>query len=163
MDRINHVKIVTPDPVAVDRFLREVVDFPAGWPLAGDGGDDGDSGGDPVAAGPPADPRAPARDAEGRFTAESVGAFRGASSFNGGFITGSPESRQFQILQGDVPRIWATAIGTRDLEGAHRRCTEQGIACTELATLAWGDGQIGYFFAEVGGIVFEIMRAEPRS
>lgn len=25
MDRINHFKIVTPDPAAVDRFLREVV------------------------------------------------------------------------------------------------------------------------------------------
>ena len=24
MDRINHVKIVTPEPEAVDRFLREV-------------------------------------------------------------------------------------------------------------------------------------------
>src|SRR4051794_14179578 len=156
MDRINHVKIVTPDPEGVDRFLREVVDFPAGWPLGdGSSGDNGDGGGDTAAA--PADVRAPARDADGNFTVESVGAFRGASSFNGGFITGPPESRQFQILQGDPPRIWATAIGTRDLEGAHQRCIEQGIACTDLDALAWGDGQIGYFFAEVGGIVFEIM------
>jgi hypothetical protein len=28
MDRINHVKIVSPDPAAVDRFLREVVELP---------------------------------------------------------------------------------------------------------------------------------------
>src|SRR4051794_5328081 len=151
MDRINHVKIVTPDPEAVDRFLREVVDFPAGWPLVG--GDDtdtdeGDRGGDVGIPAPPADMHAPARDAEGNFTPESVGAYRGASSFRGGFITGSSASRQFQILQGDVPRIWATAIGTRDLEGAHQRCIDQGIACTNLDALAWGDGQIGYFFAE---------------
>jgi hypothetical protein len=29
MDRINHVKIVSPKPEAIDRFLREVVHIPA--------------------------------------------------------------------------------------------------------------------------------------
>ena len=33
MDRLNHVKIVTPEPEAVDRFLREVLEIPKGWEL----------------------------------------------------------------------------------------------------------------------------------
>lgn len=150
MDRINHVKIVTPDPGAVDRFLREVVEIPTGWPL---GPDEGTS--------PPVDVRSPARDAEGNFTDQGVEEFRGASSFAGGFITGSTESRQFQILKGDVPHIWGVAIGTRHLERAHHRCVERGIPCTDPAVTPWGEGAIRFFFAEVGGIVFEVMRAEP--
>ena len=41
MDRVNHVKIVTPEPEAVDRFLREVLDIPEGWeiPRSADPGD----------------------------------------------------------------------------------------------------------------------------
>lgn len=145
MDRLNHVKIVTPDPDAIDRFLREVLDIPEGWQL-------GDA--------PPARPVAsPARGPDGEFTADSVSAFRGATGF-GGRITGSTESRQFQILHGDEPHVWGIAIGTRHLERAHERCVERGIPCTEPALTPWGDGGIRFFFAEVGGIVFEVMRAE---
>jgi hypothetical protein len=145
MDRINHVKIVTPDPEAIDRFLREVVDIPEGWSLG------------PVDE-PPADVRSPARDADGNFTMDSVTAFRGASG--GGMIVGSPESRQFQVFQADTPRIWGVAIGTRNLEQAHEKCVAAGYPCTEPALTAWGDAGIRFFFAEVGGIVFEVMRAE---
>lgn len=142
MDRINHVKIVTPDPEAVDRFLREVLDIPAGWPL----------GEPPQAAGRPAAPA---------LTAERIGSRRGPAQFNG-FITGSPESRQFQIVQGEDAGVWAVAIGTRHLERAHARCEERGIACTTPAVTEWGpDGAVRYFFAEVGGVLFEVMRAEP--
>ena len=151
MDRINHVKIVTPDPEAVDRFLREVVDIPEGWSL----GASGDVPSQP-AAGP-----FPARDAEGRFTTASVSAFRGTTSMTRGRIAGSTESRQFQILQANEPRIWAVAIGTRHLERAHQRCLERQIPCTDLTVTTWGDGAIRFFFAEAGGIVFEIMRSEP--
>jgi len=149
MDRLNHVKIVTPDPAAVDRFLREVVDIPEGWPL----------GSLPDRA--PPEVVSPARDADGNFTMDGVSAFRGTSTSIGGFITGSPESRQFQIFQAETPKIWGIAIGTRNLERAHERCRERGIACTEPAVTPWGDdGSIRFFFAEVGGIVFEVMRAE---
>lgn len=149
MDRINHVKIVTPDPDAVDRFLREVLDIPEGWPL-------GDQSGAPA---PPAEIRSPARRPDGTLTVESVGAFRGATQF-GGRITGSTESRQFQILRGERAHIWAVAIGTRHLERAHQRCVDRGIPCTDPALTSWGDAGIRFFFAEVGGIVFEVMRAE---
>ena len=109
MDRINHVKIVSPDPAAVDRFLQEVVQVPAGWPL---GSLDGYE--------PPAEVRGPARAADGALTMESIMAFRGPTQAMGGHITGDPSSRQFQIFQGDEPKVWGVAIGTRDLEGAPR-------------------------------------------
>jgi hypothetical protein len=147
VDRLNHVKIVSPDPAAIDRFLREVVDIPAGWPL-GDG------------PGPAGEVVSPASDADGNFNMDTLGAFRGTSTTFGGYITGSPESRQFQIFQADQPKIWGIAIGTRHLERAHERCVERGIPCTEMQLTQWGeDGTINFFFAEVGGIVFEVMRA----
>jgi hypothetical protein len=150
MDRINHVKIVSPDPAAVDRFLREVVDLPEGWPL---GSLDGYQ--------PPAEVPSPARAASGDFTMESIMAFRGETQVMGGYIVGDASSRQFQIFQGDEPKVWGVAIGTRDLEGAHARCIERGIACTDLQLTEWHDGgSIRFFFAEVGGIVFEVLRAE---
>jgi hypothetical protein len=151
VDRLNHVKIVTPDPAAVDTFLREVVDIPEGWQLGPLPEGDGSAG---VAS--------PARDADGSFTSESVMTFRDpspAAEF-GGFITGSTDSRQFQITTGSAPKIWGIAIGTRHLERAHERCTERGIPCTEIRLTPWGEsGTINFFFAEVGGIVFEVMRA----
>lgn len=111
MDRINHVKIISPDPQAVDQFLREVVDIPEGWPLG------------PMSP-PPQAGYPMAGDADGALTIESVFEFRGP--FEGGLITGSPESRQFQILQGASPAIWSVAIGTRHLERARERCEARG-------------------------------------
>ena len=152
MDRINHVKIVSPDPESVDRFLQEIVRIPAGWRLG-----DAPEGPAPEAV------TSPARDADGDFTLDSVHEFRGASGF-GGIIAGSVESRQFQVLRGDHAHIWGIAIGTRDIEGAHERCVAAGIPCTEAGVVpGWGangEGAIRFFYAEVGGIVFEVMRAE---
>ncbi len=88
-------------------------------------------------------------------------AFRGGTQVMGGHITGDSSSRQFQIFQGDEPKVWGVAIGTRDLEGAHARCVEHGIPCTDVQLTDWHDGgSIRFFFAEVGGIVFEVLRAE---
>jgi hypothetical protein len=139
MDRLNHVKIVTPDPAGVDRFLREVLDVPEGWPL-----------------GPPSPP--PADQPRRTLTMDEVMAFRGGDAVATGFITGSPESRQFQVFSGARPHIWGAAIGTRHLERAHERCVAQGLPCTDIQETSWGDGQIQFFFVEVGGILFEVMR-----
>jgi hypothetical protein len=140
VDRINHVKIVTPDADAVDRFLREVLDIPEGWVL-----------GERPAPAQPA--------AQRELSMDQVEELRGVSQFRG-FITGSTESRQFQVFQGTKAHIWAVAIGTRHVERAHERCRERGIPCTDPAVTGWGDGAIRFFFAEVGGILFEVMRAE---
>ena len=145
MDRINHVKIVTPEPEAVDRFLREVLEMPDGWVIPGTR---------PVRAHPPvkANP----------VTWESVIARRGDDG-SGGYITGSPESRQFQILRGPSAHIWSIAVGTRHIERAHQRCVERGIPCSDVQLVDWNERDgVRAFFAEVGGILFEVMRVEPK-
>lgn len=147
MDRVNHVKIVTPDPAAVDRFLREVLDIPAGWPLPSFSG---------------AEPREyPAVESK-PVTWENVMTRRGDDG-TGGFITGSGESKQFQILRGPQAGIWSVAIGTRHIERAHKRCTEAGIPCSDMQLVDWNENDgVRAFFAEVGGIMFEVMRVEPK-
>jgi hypothetical protein len=80
----------------------------------------------------------------------------------GGVIVGSPESRQLQIFQAEVPKIWSVAVGTRNVERAHERCIERGFSCTDIQSSPWGreDRAVTFFFVEVGGIVWEIMRIE---
>jgi catechol 2,3-dioxygenase-like lactoylglutathione lyase family enzyme len=146
MDRINHVKIVTPEPEAVDAFLTEVLDVPEGWTIPG--------------ARPPGR-HAPAPVAP--VTWESVTQRRGDDG-SGGRIAGSSESRQFQILRGERPHIWSVAVGTRHLERAHQRCKERGIPCSDMLLVDWNERDgVRAFFAEVGGILFEVMRVEPKA
>jgi catechol 2,3-dioxygenase-like lactoylglutathione lyase family enzyme len=147
VDRLNHVKIVTPEPEAVDRFLREVLEVPKGWPIPA------------FKAGPtPAHAPVPAQP----VTWESVLARRGDDA-SGGFITGSTESRQFQILRGPRAGIWSVAVGTRHIERAHQRCKERGIPCSDMQLVDWNERDgVRAFFAEVGGIMFEVMRVEPK-
>ena len=154
MDRLNHVKIVSPDPEAIDRFLREVLEVPEGWRLPAANPASGGSS----APRPPAKITAP----DGSVSWESVLAFRGDSGA-GGFITGSTESRQLQILKGDKAHIWGVAVGTRHLERAHQRCVARGIPCSDMRLVDWGKDGIRAFFAEVGGIVFEVLRVEPKA
>ena len=85
-------------------------------------------------------------------------AFRAGDAVASGFITGTPDSRQFQIFYGERAHIWATAVGTRHLERAHERCVADGLPCTDVQRTTWGDGQIEFFFVEVGGVLFEVMR-----
>lgn len=145
MDRLNHVKIVTPEPEAVDRFLREVLDVPEGWPLPG-------------RKAAPDYPPCPAEP----VTWDGVMKRRGDDG-SGGFITGSTESRQLQILRGPSPRIWSVAVGTRHIDRAHQRCLERGIPCSDMQLVPWNESEgIRAFFAEVGGILFEVMRVEPK-
>ena len=154
MDRLNHIKIVSPQPEEIDHFLREVVEVPEGWPLN--------------FGPPPPDGNAPAPSAkvvkpDGTLNWDDVMAYRGDDR-TGGFITGSTESRQFQILRGSRAHIWGIAIGTRHIERAHSRCVEHGIPCTEVNLVDWNENDnIRAFFAEVGGIIFEVMRVEPKA
>ena len=145
MDRINHVKIVTPEPEAVDRFLREVLEIPEGWNIPG------------LRA-----PKLHTPAKAGPVSWESVTKRRGDDG-SGGYITGSTESRQFQILRGEKPHVWSIAVGTRHIERAHERCLERGIPCSEMQLVDWNERDgIRAFFAEVGGILFEVMRVEPK-
>ena len=153
MDRLNHVKLVTPQPEEVDRFLHEVLEVPEGWSFGL---------GSPPAAGnsSPADTKAAKPD--GTLDWDDVMTYRGDNG-TGGFITGSTQSRQFQIMRGPRAHVWGIAIGTRHVERAHSRCIERGIPCSEVQLVDWNEqDNIRAFFAEVGGIVFEVMRVEPK-
>jgi catechol 2,3-dioxygenase-like lactoylglutathione lyase family enzyme len=146
MDRINHVKIVTPEPEAVDRFLREVLELPPGWTIPG-------------LRAARSHPPVPAQP----VSWETVLSRRGDDG-SGGYITGSPESRQFQILRGPHAHIWSVAVGTRHIERAHQRCKERGIPCSDMQLVDWNERDgVRAFFAEVGGIMFEVMRVEPKT
>lgn len=153
MDRLNHIKLVTPNPELVDAFLREVVDIPEGWPL-------GESVGKPRLA--PDAPLGPG----GELTADDVMGRRNAGDGvvgAAGFIAGSPESRQFQIFQSDTPQIWAICIGSRYIERAHERCLARGIPATPITVADWNENDnIRNFFCIVGGIMFEVIRVEPK-
>ncbi len=154
MDRLNHVKIVTPQPEEIDRFLREVVEVPEGWPLAF---------GSPPSSGDASSPPAKVIKSDGTDSWDDVMTYRGDDG-TGGFITGSTQSRQFQILRGPRAHIWSVAIGTRHVERAHSRCVERGIPCSEVHLVDWNEkDSIRAFFAEVGGIVFEVMKVEPKA
>ena len=150
MDRLNHVKIVTPNPEYVDAFLREVCDVPEGWPLGG-------------AERLP--PDAPLGEG-GELSMDDVVGRRGAGDGvvgAAGFIVGSPESRQFQVFKSDAPSIWAICIGSRYIERAHERCLARGIPATPITVADWNErDNIRNFFCIVGGVMFEVIRVEPK-
>ena len=149
MDRINHVKLVTPEPAAVDAFLREVCDIPEGWPL-------GDRAGEPALA--PDAPLGPG----GSLQAGDVFARR-ATTGTDGFIAGDTRSRQFQILRGDTPAFWAICISTRHIESVHEKCRLRGIPATPITVADWNErDNIRNFFCIVGGLMFEVIRVEPK-
>ena len=151
MDRINHVKIVSPDPTAVEEFLTTVLDIPSGWSLG-------------TCPPPPSEVVGPARNADGTLSMEGISAWRGPGG-DGGVIVGSSESRQFQVFHAETPQLWAVAIGTRHVERAHDRCVERGLPCTDVRSTPWGQegGGVTFFFVEVGGLVFEVLRVEDEA
>src|SRR6185437_16881084 len=107
-----------------------------------------------------AEPVLTAATPQGTLSWPDVIAFR-AGSNDDGFITGSPRSVQFQVYPGKVPHIWGIAIGTRHVERAYERCLARGIPCTDIQLVPWTDGGgIRAFFAEVAGIIFEVLRVE---
>ncbi len=147
MDRIHHVKIASSDPTAVEEFLTEVVRVPKGFSI-------GTS--QPIAA---PDLRPEARET---LDWEEVFGERAANT-TGGLMVGDNTSRQFQVLLADDrAHIWSVAIGTRDLEGAHERSLARGIPTTDPDIFDFGKEIVRAFFARVGGILFEVMRVEPK-
>jgi hypothetical protein len=149
MDRINHVKLVTPEPGLVDAFLREVCEIPEGWPLSPESS--------AVRPGPLA-PLGPG----GELTQDDVMGQRGQGE-PVGFITGDSTSRQFQIFKSDRSSFWAICIGTRNIEAAHERCQARGIPATPITVADWNErDNIRNFFCVVGGLMFEVIRVEPK-
>jgi hypothetical protein len=146
--RLNHVKLVTPEPEAVDAFLRQVCDIPDGWPLTPESS--------PLGADAPLGPG-------GELRRDEV-ADRRSTSGEVGFIAGSPDSRQFQIFKSDAAAFWAICISTRHVEDVHERATARGVPCTAIEVADWNErDNIRFFFCVVGGLMFEVMRVEPKA
>ena len=150
MDRINHVKLVTPEPELVEAFLREVTEIPEGWPLGSQVGRERLAPDAPLGPG-------------GELTMDDVMRWRGTGEPNG-FIAGDPQSRQFQIFKSDADAsFWAVCIGTRNVEAAWERCKARGIPATPITVADWNErDNIVNFFCTVGGLVFEVIRVEPK-
>jgi hypothetical protein len=151
MDRINHVKLVTPEPELVDAFLREVCDIPEGWPLGSQARRERLAPDAPLGPG-------------GDLEPDAMLARRGGTEANG-FITGDAQSRQFQIFKstGDAA-FWAICIGTRHVEDAHQKCKARGIPATPITVADWNErDNIRNFFCVVGGLMFEVIRVEPKA
>jgi hypothetical protein len=146
--RINHVKIVTPEPAVVDAFLREVCDVPEGWPLSADA--------TPHPAGAPLGPGGDLPDGEIDRRRPVTGP--------SGFITGDSSSRQVQILEGGPAAIWAMCVSTRDIEGVYERAKARGVPCSPVTVADWNErDNIRNFFCVVAGVMFEIIRVEPKA
>ncbi|HEX5586159.1 MAG TPA: hypothetical protein VFZ17_02530 [Acidimicrobiia bacterium] len=150
MDRINHVKLTTPNPELVDAFLRQVVDIPEGWPLGANA---------PVITSDM--PLGPGGDLDPMVVNDTRNAGVGLNVT--GFISGDTNSRQFQILSGENAQVWAVCIGTRYIERARERCAERGIPATPITVADWNErDNIVNFFCVVGGIMFEVIRVEAK-
>jgi hypothetical protein len=146
--RINHVKLVTPEPELVDAFLTQVCEIPDGWPL-------GPADRPPLEEGAALGPG-------GALTAEDV-YDRRRTTGTVGFIAGDPSSRQFQILQGEPAAFWAICVSTRDIEGIYERSMARGVPCTPITVADWNErDNIRNFFCVVAGLMFEIIRVEPK-
>jgi hypothetical protein len=148
MDRVNHLKLVSPDPARVEEFLTEVVHLPPGWTIGGFRRGDTDDGLQGSSSQP--------------FSWDDVDQLRGTTG-GGGIVVGDETSRQFQVLQSDRANIWAIAIGTRDFDGAWNRAKERGLPMSDVRIVDWSpQDRVRAFNVRVGGLNFEVMRVEPK-
>lgn len=155
--RLNHIKIVCPNPQIVNAFLTQVCDFPEGWAL------DGFLGGG-VSAKPvsPEEPLGPG----GAVAMEDVQATRGydGPGAGGGFIAGDASSRQFEILSGEPAAVWVPCISTRYIDDVFERAVARGVQCTPITVVDFNErDDIRNFFCIVDGITFEVIRVEPKA
>ena len=92
MNRINHVKLTSPDPAAVAKFLTEIAQLPEGFDI-------------------PAEHIGPAAEwnpepSDGPFTMDDILAMRGADGHSG-VIVGDEESRYDGV---NGPASWTSPI-----------------------------------------------------
>jgi hypothetical protein len=155
--RINHIKVICPNPHIVNAFLTQVCDIPEGWALGGPLGGDR-----PPKAVSPEEPLGPGGD----VTMDSILAGRGygGAGSGGGFIAGDPSSRQFQIISGEPADVWGLCISTRYIEDVYERAVARGVPCTPITVADFNErDDIRNFFCNVDGITFEVIRVEPKA
>jgi hypothetical protein len=92
---------------------------------------------------------------------------RGKTAHQGGYIVGDTASRQFQILRSDPlygnVGCWALAVSTRNIEEVHERAKARSVPVTAIKWYDYNERDaLLAFFAEVGGVMFEVIKVEPR-
>jgi hypothetical protein len=153
--RINHVKLVSPHPELINAFLTQVCDVPEGWPLGGSGASGPGASVVPLSTDAPLGPG-------GDLPLEIIGERRHGTG-DSGFIAGDPTSRQFQIFQGEPANFWAICVSTRYIEDVYEKAKARGVPCTPVTVADWNDrDNIRNFFCIVDGLMFEIIRVEPK-
>jgi hypothetical protein len=152
-NRINHVKLISPQPEVINAFLTQVCDIPEGWPLG--------SSGEPL---PPDAPLGPGGDLPMEIIGERRRVTDSGSTGGTGFIAGDSTSRQFQIFRGDPADFWAICISTRNIEQVYERAKQRGVPCTPVTVADWNErDNIRNFFCIVGDLMWEIIRVEPKA
>ncbi|MGE0880427.1 MAG: hypothetical protein AB7L13_15755 [Acidimicrobiia bacterium] len=148
--RINHVKVTTREPQLVKTFLNEVCDLPGGWPIREN------AAAAPLPEGAPLGPG-------GVLSWEDFHKARGKTTEQG-YIVGDSNSRQFQILEADQDDAWAICISTRYIEEVYEKAVARGVPCTPITVADWNErDNIRNFFCVVGGLMFEVIRVEPKN
>ena len=77
-----------------------------------------------------------------------------------------PDRRERLVCNGLAGRgdQLANARRLQVRERAHQRCKDRGIPCSDMQLVDWNEQDgVRAFFAEVGGILFEVMRVEAKT
>ena len=150
-NRIQHIKLIAPNPAVVRAFLTQVCDIPEVGEFAPFGRDQSE----PIPLDQPLGPGGEidmARDINAKLATEGPG----TGDF---FIVGDIASRQFQIRSGAPGDVWAIVIASRDVAAVRERAVARGIACTPVEDYSIGLPQDDRaFFCIVEGITFEIIQ-----
>jgi len=154
-NRIQHIKLVAPNPAVVRAFLTQVCEIPEGDEFAPEGRERPD----PIPVDQPLGP------GEGTLTLQDITdqlATEGPGT--GGFhIVGDTASRQFQIRSGAPGDVWAIVIASRDVEAVRARAEARGIVCSPIEDYSIGLPQDDRaFFCIVEGITFEVIQFVPK-
>jgi len=153
--RIQHIKLIVPNPAVVRAFLTQVCEIPDGEEFAPEGRDRTD----PIPLDQPLGPGGEItleKDINPTLATEGPG----TGDF---FIIGDISSRQFQIRSGAPGDVWAIVLASRDVEAVRERALARGIVCSPIEDYSIGLPQDDRaFFCIVEGITFEILQFVPK-
>ena len=154
-NRIQHIKLVAPNPAVVRAFLTQVCDIPDTGEFAPEGRDRPD----PIPFDQPLGP------GKGELTLQDITDKIATEGPGTGefFIVGDTSSRQFQIRSGAPGDVWAIVIATRDVAAVRAKAEARGIVCSSIEDYSIGLPQDDRaFFCIVEGITFEVIQFVPK-
>jgi len=150
-NRIQHIKLIVPNPAVVRAFLTQVCDIPEDDDFAPFGRDQVE----PIPLDQPLGPGGEIsleKDINSKLATEGPG----TGEF---FIVGDTSSRQFQIRSGVPGDVWAIVLATRDVEAVRERAIARGVVCSPVEDYSIGLPQDDRaFFCIVEGVTFEIIQ-----